>query len=102
MKVKNILAIAVFTIASTTSFAQNKISSIANDKARIKQGAQSGELTRLEAARLRAQTAQVQQERNAYKSDGVITTAERKDLRQDKRQLSRRIYKQKHDCQKRR
>ena len=35
----------------------------------------------IEAARLKAQTAKVKQERKDYKADGVFTTEERKVLR---------------------
>jgi hypothetical protein len=108
MKVKSIVAIALFTVVSATSFAQTAtttakpVSTIKNDRQRIRQGVKSGELTKTEAARLKVQTAKVNQERKEYKSDGVVTTEERKDLRQDKKKLSRRIYKQKHDGQVRR
>jgi hypothetical protein len=110
MKVKSIVAIALFSAVSTTSFAQTTtttttakpVSTLKNDRQRIRQGVKSGELTKAEAARLKVQTAKVNQERKDYKSDGVLTTEERKDLRQDKKKLSRRIYKQKHDGQVRR
>jgi hypothetical protein len=104
MKVKSIVAIALFSVLSYATSAQTattakRVSTIKNDKQRIRQGVNSGELTKMEAARLKAQTAKVKQERKDYKADGVVTTEERKDLRQDKKKLSRRIYKQKHDGQ---
>jgi hypothetical protein len=108
MKVKSIVAIALFTVVSATSFAQTAtttakpVSTLKNDRQRIRQGVKSGELTKAEATRLKVQTAKVNQERKDYKADGVVTTEERKDLRQDKKKLSRRIYKQKHDGQVRR
>ena len=107
MKVKSIVAIALFSIVSYTTSAQTTttakhVSTIKNDRQRIRQGVQSGELTRAEAARLKAQTVKVSKERKDYKADGVVTTEERKDLRQDKKKLSRKIYKQKHDGQVRR
>ncbi len=104
MKVKIILAIVVFSIASYNTSAQTTqtakpVSTIKNDRQRIRQGVRSGELTKAEAARLKVQTAKVNQERKDYKEDGVVTTEERKDLRKDKKRLSRKIYKQKHDRQ---
>lgn len=104
MNVKIILAIAVFSTASYAASAQTTttakpVSTIKNDRQRIRQGVKSGELTKAEATRLKVQTAKVNQERKDYKADGVVTTEERKDLRQDKKKLSRRIYKQKHDGQ---
>ncbi len=102
MNAKIILTIAIFSTASYVASAQTTttakpVSTIKNDRQRIRQGVKSGELTRAEAARLKAQTAKVNQERKDYATDGVITTEERKDLKQDKKRLSRRIYKQKHD-----
>jgi hypothetical protein len=104
MNVKTILAIVVFSAASYATSAQTTttgkpVSTIKNDRQRIRQGVKSGELTKAEAARLKVQTAKVNQERKDYKADGVVTAEERKDLRQDKKRLSRRIYKQKHDGQ---
>jgi hypothetical protein len=103
MNVKTILAIAIFSTTSYAASAQTTttkpVSTIKNDRQRIRQGVKSGELTKAEAARLKVQTAKVNQERKDYKADGVVTTEERKDLRQDKKKLSRRIYKQKHDGQ---
>lgn len=104
MKAKTILVAAVFSVITGTSFAQaapvaSKVSTLKNDKARIKQGVQSGQLTIAEAQRLAAQTKKLQDEKKEIKADGIVTTEERKDFRKDKKQLSRRIYKQKHDRQ---
>lgn len=68
-----------------------------NDRQRIKQGVKSEELTPAETARLAAQTKQLKRQKEGYKADGIITTEERKDHRQDKKKVSRHIYRQKHD-----
>ena len=73
-----------------------------NERARIRQGMASGELRRPEAARMRARQVDIRQDKRAAKADGVVTTAERQDIRQDERQASRAIYRQKHDAQQRR
>jgi hypothetical protein len=103
MNVKTFVGIAIFSTISSTSFAQaattNKVSTIKNDNARIKQGVQSGQLTKVEAERLKAQTKNLKEERKEMKADSVITTEERKEFRQDKKKLSIKIYKQKHDNQ---
>ena len=100
---KKIVAGMILTSASFTASAQAspaaKISTLENDKDRIHQGVKSGELTKKEAVRLRTQTARVRHEQKEYREDGVITPAERKDLRKDKKRLSKNIYKQKHDKQ---
>ena len=104
MNLKTIFALAIFTTAAYASTAQTvttarPASTIKNDRQRIKQGVKSGELTPAETARLAAQTKKLKDEKEAYKADGVVTTEEKKDLRQDKRKVSRHIYRQKHDAQ---
>ena len=73
-----------------------------NERARIQQGVASGELTRAEAARLRAREADIRQDKHTAKADGVVTRDERQDIRQDEKHASRAIYRQKHDRQERR
>ena len=73
-----------------------------SQRARIKQGVASGELTRPEAARLRTREADIRQDKRAAKSDGIVTRDERQDIRKDEKQASRAIYRQKHDAQERR
>ena len=107
MKAKFILAFAIFTSSSFAAAAQTTaaattarpVSTLKNDRARVRQGVKSGELTKKETARLAVQGAKVKQERKDVKADGTVTTAERKDLRKDKKRLSKNIYKQKHDAQ---
>ena len=104
MNLKLIVAIAFFTASAYTSNAQTtttakQVSTIKGDKQRIKQGVKSGELTPAETARLAAQTQKLKDEKEAYKADGVVTKEERKDFKQDKKKVSRSIYRQKHDGQ---
>lgn len=96
-------AAALRLLAGTATMAKTVTPSInqrqRNERARVKQGVNRGELNRAEAARLHAREAQVQQENRAAKADGVVTPAERQAVRQDQRQASRAIYRQKHDGQ---
>lgn len=64
---------------------------------RIKQGVQSGSLTREEAKDLAQEQKQIRTEERAYKSDGRYTPAERQDVHQDLQQASGNIYQEKHD-----
>ena len=64
---------------------------------RIKQGVRSGELTRREARHVAGDQRDIRQLERAYKSDGSLTTKERRDLRHEQNQASRDIYRQKHD-----
>ena len=74
----------------------------ANQRGRIHQGVASGELTRSEAARLRAREASIRQNKQAARADGIVTRDERQDIRQDAQKASHAIYRQKHDGQERR
>jgi hypothetical protein len=64
---------------------------------RIGQGVRSGELTRSEAQSLRQGRRDIRQQEHAYKADGVMTGAERRDLHQDLNAQSRAIYQDKHN-----
>jgi Skp family chaperone for outer membrane proteins len=70
-----------------------------NQRERIQQGVKSGELTRRETGRLAEEQRDVRQLERAYKSDGTLTSAERRDLHHEQNQASRDIYRQKHDEQ---
>ena len=64
---------------------------------RIGRGVRSGELTGRETLRLEREQYQIQQEKRAYKSDGEVTRAERRELHQELNQASRHIYRAKHN-----
>ncbi len=66
---------------------------------RIGEGWRSGELTPHERLRLTGQQYRLAREERRYKSDGVLTRAERVDLQRDLNRTSRSIYRQKHDAQ---
>ena len=70
-----------------------------NQRERIQQGVRSGELTRRETRHLAEEQRDIRQLERAYKSDGTLTAAERRDLRHEQNQASRDIYRQKHDAQ---
>ena len=68
---------------------------------RIRQGVRSGELTRAEAQDLREDRRDIRKQEREYKSDGQLTRDERRDLHQDMNALSKDIYNEKHDAEKR-
>ena len=102
MKIRFIIAvIAVLSVSAFSASAQNN-RSLRDENRRIHQGVSSGELTRQEAIKLSMQKANLRNEAIRYKAnDGHIGPRERADLRRDNRRLSRNIYRQKHDCQRR-
>lgn len=74
----------------------------ANQRERIEDGVQSGELTRGEAHRLAAGQVHLNRVERRAKADGVVTPRERARLQREANQQSRRIHRQKHDGQHRR
>ena len=95
------VAIGMFLVVGV-GFADNIKKREKRQKDRVDQGIESGELTKKEAAKLRAQEAKLHREIKKDRRDGGGLTAKERvkiDAKQDR--LSRRIAKQKHDKQKR-
>ncbi|HEY8461084.1 MAG TPA: hypothetical protein VIM99_11925 [Blastocatellia bacterium] len=83
-----------------TGFAQGINERQRNQRERIRQGVRSGELTRVEAARLRRQQARIGlMEARARRSGGEFTLRERARIQRQLNRSSRAIYRQKHDRQ---
>lgn len=68
---------------------------------RIQDGWRDGSLTRDESRQLRAEQKEIRVEERQYKSDGVLTRAERQDLQQDLDAASQHIYRERHDAERR-
>ena len=68
---------------------------------RIKQGVQSGEITKREFIKLEKQQARIQRTKKIAKADGIVTCKERHKLKSMQKNASVQIYKQKHDLQSR-
>ncbi len=96
MKAKLIFTAIVMTAAISNSNAQ-VVKRGLNQHHRIQQGVRSGELTRAEAANLRNGQKEIRQDVREAKADGVVTPLEKKEIRQDQRQESRKIFRKKHN-----
>jgi hypothetical protein len=70
----------------------------AHQNARIHQGVASGELTRAEAARLRAGQRHIRRDERRAKADGVVTARERAHLNRMLNHESRAIARLKHNA----
>jgi hypothetical protein len=70
-----------------------------NQRERIVNGVQNGELTMRETRRLAGGQVHLNRVENRAKSDGVVTMRERAHLQHEANQQSRRIHRQKHDGQ---
>ena len=69
-------------------------------RARIREGVRSDELTRHEAARLRREQSRIRREERRYRASGDgLSRRERRDLQRDLSRSSRHIGRQKHDRQ---
>ena len=64
---------------------------------RIAQGEKSGQLTAGEAARLEKREAKIERDKQAARSDGRVTPAERRKLRREENRTSRKIHRLKHN-----
>ena len=104
MKIKSALAIAFTVITCGVVNAQTATPVVTecqqSQNARINQGVASGQLTRNETAKLRAQQRAIKAEKKAFKADGKVTAAERAKLRADQNRASRNIYNKKHNAKK--
>lgn len=100
---KRIMFAALFVLGFTmASFAQNTPvvdKREANQKARIKEGVKSGEITKHEAKNLAKQQRHVKKAEAKAKADGEVTAAERAKLDRKQDRASKNIAKQKHDKQ---
>ena len=92
-------AIGMTTVANAGTHDPRVNARQVHQRERIQQGVRSGELTRRETRKLAGEQRDIRQLERAYKSDGQLTGAERRDLHHEQNQASRDIYRQKHDAQ---
>ena len=95
-----IAAFAILPLAAQTATPRVDARQEKQD-ARIDQGVRSGELTKKEAAKLKAGQAKVEAKEEKAKADGKVTAKERAELEHAQDKQSRKIAKQKHDKQER-
>lgn len=100
---KRIFLAAILLAATSNTFAQTATPGVRHrqvrQQQRIGQGVNSGSLTPRETGHLEAREAKIQQDKQAAKSDGVVTGRERAKLHREENRASRAIYRQKHDAQ---
>ena len=96
MKTKILFSAIIMALAISSADAQTAGRQVRQHK-RIKQGVKSGEITRAEAVNLRNGQKEIREDKREAKADGVVTTAEKQEIRQDQRQESRKIFRKKHN-----
>ena len=100
MKLTKILAaLSIFSFMAFSATAQTANRS---DRAKIKQGVKSGELTKKETHNLVKQERHIKRETRRAKADGVVTKAERRNIYVDKKKADANIYRKKHNNRERR
>jgi hypothetical protein len=90
-------AVAVLFGLSNNAFGQYRYPYGYSNRDRIVRGICSGQLTRRETADLWRRQRQLREERRDYWSDGYLSRSEWRDLRRDQWNLRRRIWRDKHD-----
>ncbi|MEJ7587040.1 MAG: hypothetical protein WKI04_05715 [Ferruginibacter sp.] len=102
MKSKLMLAVVILlSVLNINASAQNN-RGLRDENQRIRHGVRNGELNARETYTLSRQKQHLRMEAMRYKkNDGHISRRERAELRRDNKRLSRNIYRQKHDRQRR-
>jgi hypothetical protein len=72
-----------------------------NEQRRIDAGVADGSLTQREARRLKNFENRTRAEEERFKADGNFTPRERQRVARDENRLSRQIYRQRHDAERR-
>lgn len=97
---KTTLAVGAILLLGTITSAEAGINDRQrNQRNRIRQGIQSGELTRNEVKMLGKQQLRINRHETKAKSDGTLAPKERIHLNKMLNKSSRQIYRQKHDNQ---
>ena len=94
MKTFTLLLAVAFITLSTAAHAQ---SSAGNQKKRVTQGVQQGEITKAEADKIRAERKEVKSEVKIAKADGTVTKEEKKDIKQERKDVNKAIVRAKHN-----
>lgn len=96
-----ILAVVAMTVLVATAEARRDQNRERKQQSRIKQGVQSGTLTRKETKKLRKGQKRVDHMQTKAMADGVVTPKEKLKVEKAQDKQSALIYKQKHDDQNR-
>ncbi len=91
---KFVIAISLMLVTGAAAQAQ---ATQTPDRVKIVNGVKSGELTKKETKTLVRQQRDIHQDKRAARADAVITPAERRHIRNDKRKADASIYRKKHN-----
>ncbi len=96
------MVLAFLLVLIMTGMASAQSTPVADERqkaqrARVRQGVASGEVTRPEAARLRSEQRHIRRTERRVKADGEVTPRERAKLQRKQNKASRDIRRQKND-----
>ena len=97
MKKILLLSVIALVLGGATEASAQRRHNNRSDRQRIERGIRSGQITRDEARQIRDRQQQIRNERRTYRSDGVITREERREIRSDRREQDRYIRSQRRD-----
>ncbi len=95
-KVKFLAAFSLMMAIALGSYAQTETRT--PQKKRIKQGVRSGELTRQETKTLVKDKKELWQDVREANADGTVTPDEKAELKKERKKVSRKIYRKKHNA----
>lgn len=99
MRLPNLVLLALTMTFSLSAFADRGDRRQHRQHERIRDGVRNGELTRGEAAKLRAGQARVEKLERKAEKDGEVTAEEKLRIEKAQDRQNRRIIKEKHDDQ---
>jgi hypothetical protein len=94
-----VLSVFLIFASSTDSLAARRDNRQDRQQGRIHQGVKSGELTKREARKLRAEQKNIRRAERRAESDGNVTNKEKAKIERMQDRASENIYQQKHDSQ---
>jgi len=101
---KKAIILILFLVGFTTIYAQDQTTKTDTrekiQRARIREGKNSGELTKAERARLRAEQRSIRRTERRAKADGMVTANEQAKLNRKQNRASRDIRRAKHNNKK--
>jgi hypothetical protein len=96
-----LLLTCVLFFTNESKSQQKEDINLKGERARVRQGVRSGEITRREAVKINKEKQDVKAAKRAAKADGVVTPEERKEVAKQDRQLDRTIHRTKHNNRRR-
>ena len=86
-----------FAVSIIMLLAVSSASGQTTSRNRVKQGVRSGEITKQERKVIANDRKETKEDIQVAKADGIVTPAEKREIKQDKKKTIRAIYRTKHN-----